>query len=145
MSSVRNLLRPMLRIRRSVLWALLVALVLSLLVTLVWLAGRYENSEIETRLERDASEVVRDIRSGLTRNIQSFQAMQAGSPSVDVWLLAAAELLRGHREILRLEWRSDALAVLSPVNTPYRPAVFERFGRAAHRPMWRQPVQPPSA
>ena len=123
------MLRPMLRIRRSVLWALLVALVLSLLVMLVWLAGRYENSEIENRLERDASEVVRDIRSGLTRNIQSFQAMPSGGSSVDAWLLAAAELLREHREILRLEWRSETLAILSPVNTPYRPAIFERFGR----------------
>ena len=129
MSSVRNMLRPMLRIRRSVLWALLVALVLSLLVTLVWLAGRYEDNEIETRLERDASEVVGDIRSGLTRNIQSFQAMQSGGPNVDAWLVAAAELLREHREILRLEWRSDTLAIVSPVNTPYRPAIFERFGR----------------
>jgi two-component system sensor histidine kinase DctS len=121
----------MLRIRRSVLWALLVALVLSLLVTLVWLAGRYENSKIENRLERDASEVVGDIRSGLTRNIQSFQAMQAGSPSDAVWQLAAAELLRGHREILRLEWRSDTLAIVNPVDTPYRPAIFERFGRGS--------------
>ncbi len=129
MSSVRNMLRPMLRIRRSVLWALLVALVLSLLVTLVWLAGRYEDNEIENRLERDASEVVGDIRSGLTRNIQSFQAMQSGGPNVDAWLVAAAELLREHREILRLEWRSDTLAIVSPVNTPYRPAIFERFGR----------------
>lgn len=125
------MLRPMLRIRRSVLWALLVALVLSLLVTLVWLAGRYENSKIENRLERDASEVVGDIRSGLTRNIQSFQAMQAGSPSDAVWQLAAAELLRGHREILRLEWRSDTLAIVNPVDTPYRPAIFERFGRGS--------------
>ncbi len=129
MSSVRNMLRPVLRIRRSVLWALLVALVLSLLVTLVWLAGRYENSEIENRLERDASEAVLDIRTGLTRNIQSFQAMQSGGPSVDAWLLAATELLREHREIVRLEWRSDTLAILSPVNTPYRTAIFERFGR----------------
>ena len=119
----------MLRIRRSVLWALLVALVLSLLVTLVWLAGRYENSEIENRLERDASEAVLDIRTGLTRNIQSFQAMQSGGPSVDAWLLAATELLREHREIMRLEWRSDTLTILSPVSTPYRTAIFERFGR----------------
>ena len=129
MSSVRNLLHPVLRIRRSALWALLVALVLSLLVTLVWLAGRYENSEIENRLERDASEAVLDIRTGLTRNIQSFQAMQSGGPSVDAWLLAATELLREHREIMRLEWRSDTLAILSPVSTPYRTAIFERFGR----------------
>ena len=129
MSSIRHLLRPVLRIRRSVLWALLVVLVLSLLVTLVWLSGRYESSEIETRLERDASEAVMDIRTGLTRNIQSFQAMQSGGPSAETWLLSAAALLREHREIIRLEWRSDALVILSPVSTPYRTAIFERFGR----------------
>ena len=131
MSSMRNLFQPLLRIRRSVLWALLVALVLSLLVTLVWLAGRYESSEIENRLERDAAEAVLDIRTGLTRNIQSFQAMQSGGPRGDAWLLGTSALLREHREIMRLEWRSDTLAILSLVNTPYRTAVFERFGRAS--------------
>jgi two-component system, LuxR family, sensor histidine kinase DctS len=128
-SSISNLLRRALRIRRSVLWGLLVALVLSLLVTLVWLAGRYESSEIETRLERDASEAVLDIRTGLTRNIQSFQAMQSGSPSLEGWQLAAAELLREHREIMRLEWRSEALNTQGFAGTPYRTAIFERFGR----------------
>ena len=131
MSSVRRLLAPVLRIRRTVLWALLVALVLSLLVTLVWLAGRYESSAIETRLERDAAEAVLDIRTGLTRNIQSFQAMQSGGPSVDAWQLAATQLLREHREIMQLEWRGDALAVLKAANTPYRTPIFERFGRSS--------------
>jgi two-component system sensor histidine kinase DctS len=128
---MRNLFQPLLRIRRSVLWALLVALVLSLLVTLVWLAGRYESSEIENRLERDAAEAVLDIRTGLTRNIQSFQAMQSGGPRGEAWMLGTSALLREHREIMRLEWRSDTLAILSLVNTPYRTAVFERFGRAS--------------
>jgi two-component system sensor histidine kinase DctS len=130
-NSIRQMLRPVLRIRRSVLWALLVALVLSLLVTLVWLAGRYESSEIETRLERDASEAVLDIRSGLTRNIQSFQAMQSSSPDADAWLLAVSEVLRARREIMRLEWRSEALDTLSFANTPYRNAIFERLGRGS--------------
>ena len=43
---------------------------------------------------------VLDIRTGLTRNIQSFQAMQSGSPSADVWLLASGELLREHRALV---------------------------------------------
>ncbi len=128
---MRRLLAPVLRIRRTVLWALLVALVLSLLATLVWLAGRYESSAIETRLERDAAESVLDIRTGLTRNIQSFQAMQSGGPSVDAWQLAATELLREHREIMQLEWRGDTLAVLKAANTPYRAPIFERFGRSS--------------
>ena len=127
-----KLLRHALTVRRSVLWAWLVALVLGLLLALVWLAGRYESSEIENRLERDSADAVLDIRSGLTRNIQSFQALHAlsgKSPSQDAWVLAASELLRERREILRLEWRSEGLGVNVFSDTPYRPGVFERFGR----------------
>jgi two-component system, LuxR family, sensor histidine kinase DctS len=90
--------------RRFVLWALLLALVLALLVTLVWLAGRYETSQIEARLERDATESVLDIRNGLTRNVQSFQALQSSSPTTDAWLFPATDLLRERREVMRLEW-----------------------------------------
>ncbi len=118
-------------LRRFVLWALLLALVLALLSTLVWLAGRYENSQIEARLERDAAESVLDIRSGLTRNIQSFQALQSSSPTTDAWLFPATDLLRERREIMRLEWRSEALVVLGFVDSPYRTPIFERLDRSA--------------
>jgi two-component system sensor histidine kinase DctS len=117
--------------RRFVLWTLLLALVLSLLGTLVWLAGRYETSQIESRLERNAAESVLDIRNGLTRNIQSFQALQSSGQTPDAWLLPATELMRERREIMRLEWRSDALAVLNFVDSPYRQPVFERMGRGS--------------
>ena len=131
MTPIRHLLRPLLRVRRSVLWSLLVALVLSLLVTLVWLAGRYERSEIDNRLERDAGEAVLDIRTGLTRNIQSLQALQSGNPSPQEWLLEATSLLHERREVIRLERRSESLDILSLAGTPYRNAVFERFDRAS--------------
>jgi two-component system sensor histidine kinase DctS len=115
--------------RRWSLWILLMALVLALLVMLVWLAGRYESSQVQGRLEHDAAETVTDIRSGLTRNIQTFQALQSGERKPDSWRSLAAELLREHREIMRLEWRSEALEVLGFVETPFRNSVFERLGR----------------
>ena len=118
-------------LRRFLLWAVLLALVLAMLGTLVWLAGRYETSQIEARLERDAAESVLDIRNGLTRNIQSFQALQSDSPTADAWLFPATDLLRARREILRLEWRSDALDVLGFVDSPYRNPVFERLSRTS--------------
>jgi two-component system sensor histidine kinase DctS len=86
---------------------LLVALVAALLGILVWLAGRYESSMVQSRLEHDASEAVTDIRSGLTRNIQTFQALQASERTPSSWHLSATELLREHREIMRLEWRNE--------------------------------------
>ena len=120
-------------VRRSVLWLLLLALLVALLGTLVWLAGRYEASQIQSRLERDAAEIVTDIRTGLTRNIQGFQAMatlQSNERPTDEWQTPAASVLREHREIMRLEWRSVSLDVLAQLGTPYRSPVFERLGRA---------------
>ena len=115
--------------KRFVLWSLLLALVLALLGTLVWLAGRYETSQIESQLELDAAESVLDIRNGLTRNVQSFQALQRSGQTVDGWLLPATDLLQDRREIMRLEWRNEALEILGFVDSPYRTPVFERMSR----------------
>jgi hypothetical protein len=62
---------------RWMLWGLLVALVAALLVTLVWLAGRYEASQVQTQLERDLMAASSDIRTGLARHMQSLQALHA--------------------------------------------------------------------
>ncbi len=115
--------------RRWTLWALLVALVVALLGILVWLSGRYESSMVQTRLERDAADTVTDIRSGLTRNIQSLQALQAIERTPETWRMAAAELLRERREIMRVEWRDELLQEVAAAGTPYRAPVFERLGR----------------
>ena len=117
-------------VRRSALWGLLLALLIALLGTLVWLAGRYETSQVQNRLDRDAVETVTDIRSGMTRNIQTLQALLSNDRSTNAWRLPAAEMLRDRREIMRLEWRSDSLEVLAAVDTPYRSPAFERLGRA---------------
>jgi two-component system sensor histidine kinase DctS len=117
--------------RRWSLWALLVMLLAALLGILVWLAGRYESSMVQSRLEHDAAEAVTDIRSGLTRNIQTLQVLQSSDRTPESWHSSAAELLREHREIMRLEWRNEALDVLGFVETPYRTSVFERLGRGS--------------
>ncbi|MFL6692298.1 MAG: PAS domain S-box protein, partial [Ramlibacter sp.] len=117
--------------QRWLLWASLSALVATLLVTLIWLAGRYEASQVQSKLERDAAEALSDIRSALTRNLQSLQALQAGTPSQSGWTADAQHLLYDRREILRVEWRDAQLATRRAVDTPYRPPVFTRFGRSS--------------
>lgn len=118
-------------VRRSALWILLLLLLVGLLGTLVWLAGRYEASQVQSRLDRDALETVTDIRSGLTRNVQSFQALLSNDRTPAAWQLSAAEMLRDQREIMRLEWRNETLETLIATDTPYRNPVFERLGRAS--------------
>lgn len=117
--------------RRGSLWVLLVVLVLALLGILVWLARRYESSVVQSQLERNAVEIVTDIRSGLTRNIQTFHALHAREPAPEAWRGSASALLREQREILRLEWRDEALQTLAYAETPYRAPVFERLERAS--------------
>ena len=78
-----------------------------MLVTLVWLAGRYEASQVQSRLERDAADAGSDIRSALSRNVQSLQALQAGDPGLLAWEVNAAELLRQrifNRELAPGSW-----------------------------------------
>ncbi|MEO7549115.1 MAG: PAS domain S-box protein [Ramlibacter sp.] len=124
------------RLRRSSttlrwsLWTLLIALVTSLLVTLVWLAGRYEASQVQSKLERDTADALSDIRSAMTRNVQTLQALQSGAPTPGSWSAEAQRLLREHREWMRIEWRDASLGTLVAADTPYRPPVFARLGRS---------------
>ncbi|MES2999972.1 MAG: ATP-binding protein [Pseudomonadota bacterium] len=117
-------------VARWSLWAALVGLVAALLITLVWLAGRYEASQVQSKLERDTADALSDIRSALTRNVQSLQALQSGPPTRTAWAEEAAQLLRSHREWIRIEWRDAGLATIAYVDSPYRPPPFARLGRA---------------
>ena len=112
------------------LWALLSALVAALLVTLVWLAGRYEASQVQSKLDRDTVDALSDIRSAFTRNVQSLQALHSGNPAPQAWTLGAQALLREHREWMRLELRDKSLVSRDAADTPYRAPVFARLGRA---------------
>ena len=60
----------------------MVLTLLAMLVTLVWLAGRYEASQVQSRLERDAAECGRRTSAvAMTRNVQSLQALQCNDPT----------------------------------------------------------------
>ncbi len=115
--------------RRRLLWFSLVVLVVALLVMLVWLAGRYEASQVQDRLERDAAEAVIDIRTAMTRNLHSLQALQYGEPEPEAWTAGTTALLREHREMMRLEWRGSNLTVRAAAESPFHPQAFEMLGR----------------
>jgi two-component system sensor histidine kinase DctS len=121
--------RPPSPVRRRILWSALLLLVVAMLAMLVWLAGVYETAQVQGRLERDAAETVGDVRTAFTRNVQSLQALQYSDPTPNSWAVDAAGLLREHRELVRVEWRDSALQVLSQVDTPFRPPVFDHLGR----------------
>ena len=115
--------------RRGLLWLLLVCLVAALLLTLIWLAGRYEASQVQDRLEHDTAEAVGEIRTALTHNVQNLQALQFNEPAPATWSNDAVMLLRQHRELLRVEWRDSQLGTKTFADSPFRQPVFARLGR----------------
>jgi two-component system, LuxR family, sensor histidine kinase DctS len=117
--------------RRALLWTALLVLVLALLATLVWLAGRYEASQVQVRLERDAAEAVGDIRAALTRNVQNMQALPVYAEQPKTWVQGAASLLREHREMVRIEWRDNALNVVGEVDSAYHAPLFTKLARSS--------------
>jgi len=114
--------------RRS-LWSALIALVMAVLVTLVWLAGRYEASQLQTELERDTMNAVSELRTQLSRHVQALQGLQSSKPSEALWLQEAQSLLRENRDMLRIEWRDTALNLNRSADSSLRSPVFERVGR----------------
>lgn len=112
------------------LWLALITLVMGVLITLVWLAGRYEASQLQAELELDTAEAVNDVRRQLTRQSQSLQGLQTTSPFEAFWHNEAQALLREHREWLQIESRDTSLSLKNQANSPLRKPVFERTPRA---------------
>jgi two-component system sensor histidine kinase DctS len=119
-----------LRDRRLSLWVALVGLVAAVLITLVWLAGRYETSQVQATLERDTADAVNDIRSGLMRDVQALQALQASHNSMEAWSAETSRLMREHRDWLRVEWRDAHMQLRAHVDSPLRAPSFVRTPRS---------------
>ncbi len=115
--------------RRWSLWSLLIALVIGVLVTLVWLAGRYEASQVQTKVDRDTAEAASDVRAALARNIQTFQALHTRDLHDGSWAAEADAVLRERRELVRLEARGARLELQAQAETPYHGPVFGQVPR----------------
>ena len=114
---------------RLALWLALIGLVLSLLATLVWLAGRYEASQVQAELERDTQDAVSDLRAGLTRDVQLLQGVQASMPGAHARREALLALLRDQREWLRIEQRDTQWRLRDAVDSPLREPIFNHTPR----------------
>jgi len=116
---------------RGALWMVLIALVMAVLITLVWLAGRYEASQLQAELDRDTASAVYDLRRQLARETQSLQGLPFSTSSDMRWNNEAQALMREHREWLRIESRDAALRLKNQENSPLRKPVYESASRGA--------------
>ena len=117
-------------LRRLSLWSLLIVLVLAMLSTLVWLAGRYEASVVQAEVDRDGADAIGELRASLSRQIQSLQGLHAAQPGQFNWLVQSQSLLREQREWLRMEWRGTDLGLLAATDSPYRVPLFDPVRRS---------------
>ena len=104
---------------RWLLWLLLVALVVLALGILVWLARGHEMDQVQRELDRDNTDALMDIRTGLVRNLQNLHGLNAAAATPEAWARHAHDQLLEHREWLRLEWRSPSLQLLAEADSPY--------------------------
>jgi two-component system sensor histidine kinase DctS len=111
--------------RRFSLWIALVGLVVALLVTLVWLAGRYEASQYQAELDRDTADAVTDIRNGFSRHIVSLQTLQVKSLPSKLWQAEVPLLLSQHKAWLRVERRDLQGLILDASVSPFKPTLFD--------------------
>ncbi len=112
------------RTGRLSLWLALIALVLALLGTLVWLASRYEISQVQAELERDTQDAVSDLRTALARDVQALQGLQAKPTDERTRHEALQALLRDKREWVRVERRSNDWRLLETEDSPLRAPAF---------------------
>lgn len=115
--------------RRVSLWFALVGLVVALLVTLVWLAGRYEASQYQAELERDSVDAVSDIRRSLTNHALSLQSLNAKALGPKYWRSDLTSLMSQNREWLRAERRDLQYSMGDAVNSPLREPIFDGTSR----------------
>ena len=119
--------------RRITLWIALFGLVVALLVTLVWLAGRYEASQYQAELDRDAADAVSDIRGSFSRHILYLQGLQAKGLAPKSWQIEAGNLLAQNRDWLRVEQRDLQTNTLNFADSPLRDPVFNARSRMSEQ------------
>ena len=123
-------LRPR-RLRRALLWGLLVTLLLVAQTLLVALTINYEDGREQDSAERAANEAAAEFRREMLRQMQLLQALAFTEEASDGWQREAAALLRPKQGLERVEWRAMDLSVTAAVDTPYSPTLFAQMPRAA--------------
>jgi len=120
------------RWRRPLLWAALVGLLLIAQSLLVALTLSYEATRSQEQVEQVASEVAGRVKQSASRYLQGLQAlMWLREPGPVLWRSHAAELLREHRPVLRIEQRNLTLGVEEAVDSPFAQPLFTLLPREA--------------
>ena len=115
---------------RALLWAALVALLLVAQTTLVVLTLRFEEARAQERTEEVAAVALGEIRRRSQLMLQGLQGLQPRYPGPPGWAAQAEAVLRGQREIGRIERRDRQLRIVEAVDSPFHEPLFSRWPRS---------------
>ena len=107
-------------VQRWLLVVVLGVLVVTLLGTLIYLAGRLEADQLQRQVEAEIEDVGKDLRTHLAGDVKALQAGMLRRPTLLQWQHEADVFLAQQREILRLEWLDENLHRKAQMDTPYR-------------------------
>lgn len=119
------------RPRRWLLWGALVGLLLVAQSLLVALTLNYESSRAQDAADNAAAEGAAEVRRDLLRSLQSLQGLTWGEGADTRWREGADSLLRAQRELMRIERRDAAMAVVGAVDSGYGTPAFRQMSRDA--------------
>ena len=117
------------RTPRALLWAALVALLLLTLTLLVALTLRFEEARAQERSDEVAAAALGEVRRRTQLVLQALQGLPPRARDAQAWARQAEALLRGQREIGRIEWRNPAAQWLASADSPLHEPLFARLPR----------------
>jgi two-component system sensor histidine kinase DctS len=117
------------RLRRALLWGLLLALLGVAQTLLVALTVSYESTRVQDEAESAAAETAAEVRHELLGAMQAVQALAWTEGPPPAWREGAAALLKSRPALHRIESRNLEHAVTDAVESPYRPHLFSQMPR----------------
>ncbi|HEV8313198.1 MAG TPA: ATP-binding protein [Burkholderiaceae bacterium] len=118
------------RVRRVLPWAALVLLLLVAQSLLVALTIDYEAGRKQEQVEAVSGAAAAQLRHNVGTRLQELQALLWSEVSSAQWQRDAAQLLRAHPELLRIERRDADGRIRDATDTAQQPPLFTRIPRA---------------
>ena len=128
--ALARLWQPARRTPRPLLWAALVGLLLVAQTLLVALTLRYEETRAQERSDEVAAAALGEVRRRTQTVLQGAQGLQARAADPQAWAHDAQALMRGQREIGRIERRDLAAHIVEAAESPLREPLFGHWPRA---------------
>ena len=118
------------RLRRPLLWAALVALLVVAQSALVVLTLRFEEARVQDRTDDAAAAIASDIKRRAQLLLQGLQTLSVRPVSAQAWQGEAGELLRERRELGRIERRDRNARIVEATDSAFRTPLFRDWPRA---------------